>query len=36
MKVKFSKLQLESRDMCVWIMVKIERRNAFLFLSSYG
>jgi hypothetical protein len=30
---KFFELQLESRALCVWIFVKIERRNAYLFLS---
>ncbi len=30
---KFFELQLESRVLCVWIFVKIEWRNAFLFLS---
>jgi hypothetical protein len=30
---KFFELQLESRALCVWIFVKIERRNTSLFLS---
>jgi hypothetical protein len=33
---KFSKLQLESRNVCLCILVKTERRNAFPFISSLG